>query len=82
MTKQAMGQHVDQLEALGYLERVADPRDRRAKLVRPSRRGREVKRVVRVAMQHMEHELAVALGTRGAARVRSALQSFTEPDGE
>ncbi len=39
VTKQAVGQLVDDLVALGMVERVADPNDRRAKLIRFSRRG-------------------------------------------
>lgn len=34
MTKQAMGQIVDDLERLGYIERTPDPADGRAKIVR------------------------------------------------
>ena len=33
MTPQAMGELVDELEALGYVERRPDPTDRRAKLI-------------------------------------------------
>ena len=33
---------VSQLQQLGYLERRPDPRDRRAKLIFPTRRGRQV----------------------------------------
>src|SRR5215510_8733281 len=39
VTKQAAGQLVDELEQFGMLERVADPADARAKLVKFSRRG-------------------------------------------
>lgn len=39
MTKQAMGQLVDEVEALGYVERVPDPTDKRAKLVRFTDKG-------------------------------------------
>ena len=42
VTKQAMAQLVAHLEEHGYLERVTDPGDRRAKLVRATERGREV----------------------------------------
>lgn len=38
-TKQAMGQLVDALERGGYVERVPDPADRRAKRVRLTPRG-------------------------------------------
>src|SRR5919107_3574729 len=39
MTPQSIGEHVDELERLGYVERVPDPGDRRAKLIRPTARG-------------------------------------------
>src|ERR687889_158573 len=42
MTKQAMAELVVHLELHGYVVRVPDPGDRRAKLVRPTERGREV----------------------------------------
>ena len=41
MTKQAMGQIVDDLERLGYIERSPDPADGRAKLVRFTPAGLE-----------------------------------------
>ncbi|TDC13196.1 MarR family transcriptional regulator [Streptomyces sp. 8K308] len=37
--KQVVGKVVDELEALGYVERRPDPADRRAKLVVPTARG-------------------------------------------
>src|SRR5512141_2412477 len=40
MTPPAMAELVDELQAAGYLERRPDPRDGRAKLVRPTRKGR------------------------------------------
>jgi DNA-binding MarR family transcriptional regulator len=42
MTKQAMAELVAYLEAHGYVTRMPDPGDRRAKLVVPTGRGREV----------------------------------------
>jgi DNA-binding MarR family transcriptional regulator len=39
VTKQAAGQLVDELGEMGLLERVADPQDARAKLVRYSKKG-------------------------------------------
>ena len=42
MTKQSMAELVRHLEAHGYVDRVPDPKDRRAKLVRATARGREV----------------------------------------
>lgn len=42
MTKQAMAQLVQHLEMHGYVSRVPDPHDGRAKLVMPTDRGHEV----------------------------------------
>ena len=42
MTKQAMAELVLHLERHGYVERVPDPADRRAKLVRPTETGQQV----------------------------------------
>ena len=47
MTKQAMAQLVAHLEEHGYVERIPDPADRRAKLVRTTARGRDVFAIVR-----------------------------------
>ena len=41
MSPQAMGELVDELEELGYVVRRPDPRDRRAKLITLTHRGRE-----------------------------------------
>ncbi|MEW2489347.1 MarR family transcriptional regulator [Streptomyces sp. NPDC048411] len=39
-SKQAIAEVVDELERFGYVERTADPSDRRAKLIRLTERGR------------------------------------------
>lgn len=39
VSKQAAAKHIDALEALGYVERAADPADARSKRVRLTRRG-------------------------------------------
>lgn len=41
MTKQSVGEIVDDLAARGYVERVPDPADKRAKLIRLTKRGEE-----------------------------------------
>src|SRR5262245_61568419 len=40
MSHQAMGEMVTELIGNGYLERVPDPEDGRARLIRPTQRGR------------------------------------------
>jgi DNA-binding MarR family transcriptional regulator len=41
MTKQAVGEVVSELEKLGYVERVPDPSDGRAKIIRLTARGEQ-----------------------------------------
>lgn len=62
MTKQSMGYLVDDLEALGYVERVPDPTDRRAKVVRLTARGRAVEETVRKVIRQIEADWAARLG--------------------
>jgi len=47
MTKQSMAELVLHLEAHGYVDRVPDPKDRRAKLVQANDRGRDIIAIVR-----------------------------------
>src|SRR5215472_13011752 len=62
LTKQSMGYLVDDLEARGYVERVSDRHDRRAKVVRLTDRGREVEETVRQVIRQIEAEWAARLG--------------------
>ena len=64
MTKQSMGYLVDDLEALGYVERVPDPTDRRAKVVRLTARGRAVEETVRKVIRQIEADWAARLGQK------------------
>src|ERR1700742_1863836 len=45
ITKQSAGELVDDLVGLGYVERIPDPADRRAKLICLTERGRDAQRV-------------------------------------
>ena len=64
MTKQSMGYLVDDLAALGYVERVPDPTDRRAKVVRLTARGRAVEETVRKVIRRIEADWAARLGQK------------------
>ena len=68
MTKQSMAQLVAHLEAHGYVERVPDPADGRAKLVRATARGREVFALVREFIAELDARLDERMGE---AKVRS-----------
>jgi DNA-binding MarR family transcriptional regulator len=73
MTKQSMAQLVQHLERHGYVERVPDPADRRAKLVRTTERGREVFEIVREFVAETDVRLAERLGTAKVAQLRALL---------
>jgi DNA-binding MarR family transcriptional regulator len=78
MTKQSMAQLVEHLEAHGYVERVPDPVDRRAKLVRVTPRGAEVFAVVREFVAETDARLAERLGAAKLARLRALLSELGE----
>lgn len=62
ITKQSMGEIIDTLEERGYVERVSDPTDGRAVLVRRTERGWEVNRVARQVVEQIQREWAQVLG--------------------
>lgn len=78
ITKQACGALVDQLEKAGYVERVPDPTDARARLVRPAARGREARSRARLMEQQIDREWEQHLGKRRMAELRRALADLRE----
>jgi len=73
-TKQAVGELVDSLEAQGLLERVPDPSDRRAKLVRFTERGKKEILVGLDVLRAMEAEFAEELGRVRMERLGDTLR--------
>lgn len=78
VTKQTAQALVDQVERLGYVERVPDPTDGRARLIRLAERGRAVQRVARRTERRLEREWAAHLGERRMAALRDALTRLRE----
>jgi DNA-binding MarR family transcriptional regulator len=78
MTKQSMAELVRHLEAHGYVDRVPDPTDRRAKLVQTTDRGRDVFAIVRQFVEEMEQQLTAALGAARIRRLRDDLEAVRE----
>jgi DNA-binding MarR family transcriptional regulator len=78
VTKQTAGFLVDQLEAGGYVRRVPDPSDRRARLVVIASRGRRAVAVANAAVAEVEAEWAGHLGPRRLAQLRGALEALRE----
>ena len=61
-TKQAMRYTINQLEAAGYVERVQDPTDGRAKIICLTERGWEVRRAADEIIASLEEECVRSLG--------------------
>ena len=78
VTKQAMAQLVAHLEEHGYVERVPDPDDRRAKLVRTTDRGRAVFAVAREFVKEVEARLDARMGQAKVRRLTALLQELNE----
>ena len=76
MTKQSMAELVAHLEAHGYVERIPDPSDRRAKLVRATRRGRASYPVALGAIADTEARWTDRLGESKMRRLRKLLEEL------
>lgn len=73
ITKQSMAELVLHLERHGYVERVPDPSDRRAKLVRATARGSEVYALAHEFVAKTEAEWTRKLGKRKLAQLHELL---------
>ena len=73
ISPQAMGELVDELEDLGYVERTPDPSDRRAKLIMLTPRGHQCIEAGIATIQGIENQLDEILGQRGHATLRKLL---------
>ncbi|MBF6173010.1 MarR family winged helix-turn-helix transcriptional regulator [Nocardia blacklockiae] len=78
ITKQTAGFLVDQLERAGYVERVPDPSDGRARLVRLSPRGRAMADHANEIAAAVQAEWAARLGARRMRNLREALTELRE----
>jgi DNA-binding MarR family transcriptional regulator len=77
MTKQGMGQLVADLEKKGYVERVEDPADGRAKLVRLTQKGRRHVRDAREIIDEIEEAYALRLGDGRLETLRAILTDLS-----
>jgi DNA-binding MarR family transcriptional regulator len=85
MTKQGMMLIVDDLESRGFVRRVPDEEDGRAKVVRLTARGRRYVAEARRAIAAVEGRARRELGDRRYETLRSALHSLVgevEPEDE
>jgi DNA-binding MarR family transcriptional regulator len=81
MTPQAMGELVDDLEHLGYVRRVPDPRDRRAKLIVPTEAGYGCLQAAFDTVARIESRLESLIGSRELGELRELLARIVADDG-
>jgi DNA-binding MarR family transcriptional regulator len=77
MTKQSVGEVTTELERLGYVERVPDPNDGRAKIIRLTERGRAAQALGLGIIDEIEQEWAERYGAERVAALRAALEAIT-----
>lgn len=76
ITKQSAGEMVDELVELGYVERTADPNDRRAKLICLTKRGEEAQRVGFGIFAGLEQRWAEHFGPERFDQLRELLEEI------
>lgn len=80
MSKQAMGDLVDQCEAWGLVTRQPDPRDARARLVRFTPTGLLWLQAFRAAVRQAEREFRAEVGQDVATVVAIGLEAYAGGD--
>ena len=78
IAKQTATALVDKLERAGYVERVADPTDGRARLVRMTVRAKKAIPHARAEEERIEQEWRAHLGDRRMRQLREALLALRE----
>lgn len=76
MTKQSVGEAVDDLVKLGYVERVPDPADRRAKLIRLTEKGRTAQATGFGLFDRLEGRWRERHGAKRIALLRETLEDI------
>jgi len=77
MTKQSVGEVTSDLEQRGYVERVPDPSDGRAKIIRLTERGRDAQALGVGLIDELEEQWAERFGAERVAALREALEVIT-----
>jgi DNA-binding MarR family transcriptional regulator len=76
ITKQSMAELVAHLERLGYVQRVPDPSDQRAKLVRATPRGKQLYAIAHEVVAEIEAEWTRRLGKTKMRQLRELLEEL------
>jgi DNA-binding MarR family transcriptional regulator len=78
VSKQTVGSIVDQLERAGYVQRIPDPRDARARLVTMTAKGRELVEISTPVVRDIEAAWTAHLGRARARQLRQILAELCE----
>jgi DNA-binding MarR family transcriptional regulator len=78
MTPQSMSELVDELVEMGYVVRRPDPADGRAKLIVPTKRGREAINAGRETIVGIEERISEILGERRHRELRRILATLLD----
>jgi DNA-binding MarR family transcriptional regulator len=76
MTKQTVGEVTSDLEKLGYVERVPDPSDGRAKIIRLTERGHAAHAIGRGLIEDIERDWGERFGAERVAALRELLEEI------
>ena len=82
LTKQAVGEAATELERLGYAERIPDPTDRRAKIIKLTPSGIEACLTGRRIFAEIEREWAEELGEELIGGLREAVERIAAAERE
>ena len=82
LTKQAVGEAATELERLGYVERVPDPTDRRAKIIKLTPSGLDACLTGRRIFAEIEREWAEEFGEELIATLRDAVERISASERE
>ena len=77
ITKQSAGEIVTDLERSGYVERIPDPADKRAKLIRLTKRGEEAQHLGFHLLAEIERRWSERYGAERIAALRETLEDLT-----
>jgi DNA-binding MarR family transcriptional regulator len=78
MTKQAMGELIDDLESNGYLERTSDPDDRRARIIRFTDQGQRALALAFEIMPAIERKYAELVGAERYSSAKKAMADLID----
>ncbi len=74
VSRQAVAQAIAALERHGYVSRVPDPADARARIIEPTPRGRQALRVMRSNAVDLENRWERVLGRQRLGELRETLE--------